>query len=57
MVHELLGIHNNRIDLSKVPGISKDLQVGENRQLENVRFTRAHFLGFRCENKIFFRQW
>lgn len=26
MVHELLGIHNNRIDLSKVPGISKDLQ-------------------------------
>ena len=27
MVHELLGINNNRIDLSKVPGISKDLQV------------------------------
>lgn len=26
MVHELLGINNNRIDLSKVPGISKDLQ-------------------------------
>lgn len=26
MLHELLGIHNNRIDLSKVPGIGKDLQ-------------------------------
>lgn len=26
MVHELLGIHNNRIDLSRVPGISKDLR-------------------------------
>ncbi|XP_028411218.1 vacuolar protein sorting-associated protein 45-like [Dendronephthya gigantea] len=26
MVHELLGIKNNRIDLSNVPGISKDLQ-------------------------------
>ncbi|XP_033634914.1 vacuolar protein sorting-associated protein 45-like [Asterias rubens] len=26
MVHELLGIRNNRIDLSKVPGITKDLQ-------------------------------
>ena len=29
MVHELLGINNNRIDLSKVPGISKDLQVSK----------------------------
>ncbi|XP_068109331.1 vacuolar protein sorting-associated protein 45 [Hyperolius riggenbachi] len=26
MVHELLGINNNRIDLSRVPGISKDLK-------------------------------
>lgn len=26
MVHELLGLHNNRIDLSRVPGISKDLR-------------------------------
>ena len=26
MVHELLGINNNRINLSKVPGIPKDLQ-------------------------------
>ncbi|XP_069796694.1 vacuolar protein sorting-associated protein 45 isoform X1 [Narcine bancroftii] len=26
MVHELLGITNNRIDLSRVPGISKDLK-------------------------------
>ncbi|KAK3098847.1 hypothetical protein FSP39_023672 [Pinctada imbricata] len=26
MVHELLGINNNRINLSNVPGISKDLQ-------------------------------
>uniref|UniRef100_A0A8C6F741 Vacuolar protein sorting 45 homolog n=1 Tax=Monodon monoceros TaxID=40151 RepID=A0A8C6F741_MONMO len=26
MVHELLGINNNRIDLSRVPGISKDMR-------------------------------
>lgn len=26
MVHELLGINNNRIDLSRVLGISKDLR-------------------------------
>ncbi|XP_052521332.1 vacuolar protein sorting-associated protein 45 isoform X6 [Tympanuchus pallidicinctus] len=26
MVHELLGINNNRVDLSRVPGISKDLR-------------------------------
>ncbi|XP_078062963.1 vacuolar protein sorting-associated protein 45 [Mustelus asterias] len=26
MVHELLGINNNRIDLSRVPGISRDLK-------------------------------
>lgn len=26
MVHELLGLHNNRIDLSRVPGITKDLK-------------------------------
>lgn len=26
LVHELLGINNNRIDLSRVPGISKDLK-------------------------------
>ena len=26
MVHELLGINNNRINLANVPGISKDLQ-------------------------------
>lgn len=26
MVHELLGINNNRINLSDVPGISKDLK-------------------------------
>ncbi|CAH2326815.1 vacuolar sorting-associated 45 [Pelobates cultripes] len=26
MVHELLGINNNRIDLARVPGISKDLK-------------------------------
>ena len=27
MVHELLGIKNNRIDLSKVPGITRELKV------------------------------
>lgn len=26
MVHELLGINNNRINLANVPGITKDLQ-------------------------------
>ncbi|XP_055013246.1 vacuolar protein sorting-associated protein 45 [Boleophthalmus pectinirostris] len=26
MVHELLGLNNNRIDLSRVPGVSKDLK-------------------------------
>ena len=26
MVHELLGINNNRISLANVPGITKDLQ-------------------------------
>ena len=26
MVHELLGLNNNRIDLSRVPGINKDLK-------------------------------
>lgn len=26
MVHEMLGLNNNRIDLSRVPGISKDLR-------------------------------
>jgi len=26
MVHELLGINNNRVSLGNVPGISKDLQ-------------------------------
>lgn len=28
MVHERLGIKNNRIDLSKVPGVGKELKVG-----------------------------
>lgn len=27
MVHELLGIHNGRVDLSGVPEISKELRV------------------------------
>ena len=26
MIHELLGIHNNRVDLSKVPGIKPDMK-------------------------------
>ncbi|XP_068027166.1 LOW QUALITY PROTEIN: vacuolar protein sorting-associated protein 45, partial [Melanerpes formicivorus] len=26
MVHELLGIHNNRLDLSRVPGVSRELR-------------------------------
>jgi len=28
MVHELLGIHNNRVDMKNVPNIRKELQVG-----------------------------
>ena len=27
MVHELIGIRNNRVDMSRCPGISKELQV------------------------------
>ena len=27
MVHELLGINNHRVDLSKAPGIKKEMQV------------------------------
>ncbi len=27
MVHELLGINNNRVSLAGTPGITKDLQV------------------------------
>ena len=27
MVHELIGIRNNRVDLSRCPGVSKELQV------------------------------
>lgn len=26
MVHEILGIKNNRVNLSQVPGITKDLE-------------------------------
>ena len=29
MVHELLGINNHRVDLSKAPGIKKEMQVRE----------------------------
>jgi hypothetical protein len=28
MVHELLGIHNGRVDLSRVPDIKPELKVG-----------------------------
>jgi len=31
MVHELLGINNNRVSLAGMPGISKDLQVRGHR--------------------------
>ena len=27
MVHELIGVRNNRVDLSRCPGITKELQV------------------------------
>jgi hypothetical protein len=27
MVHELLGIQNNRVDLSRAPGVRKELKV------------------------------
>ena len=26
MIHELIGINNNRVDLSQVPGITKELE-------------------------------
>ena len=35
MVHELLGINNHRVDLSKAPGIKKEMQVRE-REKEEV---------------------
>jgi hypothetical protein len=28
MVHERLGIQNQRVDLSNVPGVKKDMKVG-----------------------------
>lgn len=48
MVHELLGINNNRIDLSRVPGISKDLREvvlsAENDEFyANVRSCKSSF--------------
>lgn len=47
MVHELLGLNNNRIDLSRVPGISKDLREvvlsAENDEFyANVSLTQQH---------------
>ena len=27
MVHELIGVRNNRVDMSRCPGITKELQV------------------------------
>lgn len=29
MVHELIGLRNNRVDLSRCPGITKELQVSK----------------------------
>ena len=34
MVHEMFGIKNNRVDLSKVPGITRELQVSVRELLE-----------------------
>ena len=30
MVHQLIGIKNNRVSLAGVPGVSKELQVSDN---------------------------
>ena len=38
MVHERLGIKNNRIDLSEVPGISKELKVIGSFEINSVFF-------------------
>lgn len=53
MVHELLGINNNRIDLSRVPGISKDLREvvlsAENDEFyANVGGLKFLFFVFSC---------
>ena len=40
MVHELLGINNNRVSLAGVPGVAKDLQVGK-RGINNNRVSLA----------------
>ena len=43
MVHELLGIKNNRIDMSSVPNISKELRV---RYLDLLyRYCQTRLLG------------
>lgn len=52
MVHELLGINNNRIDLSRVPGISKDLREVV-LSAENDEFY-ANVSGFLIEFSCFY---
>lgn len=57
MVHELLGLNNNRIDLSRVPGVSKDLREvvlsAENDEFyANVSLTQQHICQHLCSALI-----
>lgn len=57
MVHELLGLNNNRIDLSRVPGINKDLKEvvlsAENDEFyANVGITFINTPTFICQNFV-----
>ena len=44
MVHELLGIKNNRIDLSAVPGVQKDLKVIFVLIKVSLQLYKSHFM-------------
>jgi vacuolar protein sorting-associated protein 45 len=46
MVHELLGIHKGRVDLSKAPGVKKDLQEVELTERTDSFFAQRRFDNF-----------
>lgn len=46
MVHELLGIHNNRVDLSNVPDIQKDLKEIVLSGDQDAFFRKSMYLNF-----------
>ena len=56
MVHELIGIKNNRVNLSKVPGITKDLEeVVLNAEYDEFYANVNHFVSLeRLFNRCLF---